>query len=1417
MEFTITRMPSPNEPTALELGEFVVTKMPESGDVFDAARDVTYGFSQGFNEGLDSIVNAPYNLMRAGAGALGYDMAPARNLISEAVNTNQHLDSTAGRMARTAGEVTGASVPFVAAPMGLAMRPAAAVAPSAKIATPAIAPQTTTQAVGHEIMQGIRSNPVGAAQMEAASAAGAGLATATAREAGAGPVGEMIAGVAGGFAPALGPAARSLVRPDAIQAPRSTPGGGPVDQGAAEGFPAGPGGGQAKQPPVASSATQQEAIRAYHGSPHEFDRFDASKIGTGEGDEVIARGLYFSGSKEFGDEYFGSLSQRQMTLNGEPMIDGSVEQQLAQAKLDGTLDDMEYGIRSARDAVKATPVPGKAEAEAMFSTPEKLAARRQNLLDEHEANLRTIAEIRKGNVSKTGALYDVDLNVTPDELIVWEKPLSAHPAKVQQALRSLGVTDGKLTGAEAHEALAARLGGSEQAANALKGKGVQGVSYSASIDPARPAPLGVRDPNANADVRNYVIFDDQRVKINSRNGKPVASGGRPANVAPTATPGRIVTPDGSMEINAAPVLIELDELKLAGGKFQPRDRSRDEYVQEARERASRLDPSRLGPERVSDSGAPIIMEDGTIISGNGRALSISEIYRNPNLAAQREAYRASLGPEAANMRQPVRVMRSQLAGEEAERFAAASNTPRAARMSATERARVDAKALGDDFKLYQGGEFDAPQNIDFMRAFIAKAVPAAERASISKDGRLTKEGIDRMRSAVLASAFDDADTLSRLLESADDNVRGLTGAMADAAPVLAALRADITGGHVLPGLDPTGNIQDAVKLIASLRARGVTPQQHFAQVDAFNSVPQGVESWVRALYADDLGNQLSRAQITAMLRAYADEAGKHAPGGLFPDLTTGGDVLRVARNAVKQQSGDAIPAQAGPTMPDGRTLPPPEGQLAPPSAPSGGGKVELPPETGPNRAKRAELPSYLSRSFEAKSLPTRDELIAASERTKVPVSKAAASDSDFTRRIAAGVSDTVMAGSPLRRAAAQTLDAIQRETEKILHAFGSGDKHVAGKAVSLAMREWIAGGSKEVTEKLYKQVAKSFDKKVMSPVAKLKAVADDLARDIAESTSEVNQKALDLIEGALKKPGGMSYDGLIKLRQDIGARFDGSMIPEPGTPIPALKRIYGALSDDLHGLVFKSGGEEALNRYLRAERVNQLAAQKRKELAEIVGQNRIAPNAPEHVVDSILGMASSKKSGDLSGLLEARKIVGSDAWNELASHAISRMGFTDTGFSAERFFTAYSNLTENGRRVLFGSTGKEDLKRALDDIATIASRANTLERLRNKSGTFTSASAVNFLASGIGFLFHPLTTAAPLLGSYGLARILAKPATAQQVSRWAQARLKLAEAPSRSAHLQYSLVSRALAHAIAKETGEDEDQIAQSLLAAGAE
>ena len=114
------------------------------------------------------------------------------------------------------------------------------------------------------------------------------------------------------------------------------------------------------------------------------------------------------------------------------------------------------------------------------------------------------------------------------------------------------------------------------------------------------------------------------------------------------------------------VVVDLKDLKQATGRLQIRDRSRQESRDEARRRAQELDVDQITENsRTSDTGAPIIAPDGTIISGNGRVLTMTEVYSIQNQGLSRyptqlKAYQEKLKqifPDAANFEKPILVRR----------------------------------------------------------------------------------------------------------------------------------------------------------------------------------------------------------------------------------------------------------------------------------------------------------------------------------------------------------------------------------------------------------------------------------------------------------------------------------------------------------------------------------------------------------------------------------------------------------------------------------------------------------------------------------------------------------------------------------------------------------------------------------------
>ena len=48
---------------------------------------------------------------------------------------------------------------------------------------------------------------------------------------------------------------------------------------------------------------------ADHGSPHSFDKFDMSKIGTGEGAQAYGHGLYFADNEGVAKSYRENLAE----------------------------------------------------------------------------------------------------------------------------------------------------------------------------------------------------------------------------------------------------------------------------------------------------------------------------------------------------------------------------------------------------------------------------------------------------------------------------------------------------------------------------------------------------------------------------------------------------------------------------------------------------------------------------------------------------------------------------------------------------------------------------------------------------------------------------------------------------------------------------------------------------------------------------------------------------------------------------------------------------------------------------------------------------------------------------------------------------------------------------------------------------
>ena len=213
-------------------------------------------------------------------------------------------------------------------------------------------------------------------------------------------------------------------------------------------------------------------IRAYHGSPHDFDRFSMDKIGTGEGAQAYGHGLYFAEREGVARSYRDALAKDNMSVVG--LSDGArkwLDGMMAEVP-DATLADMEDYARNLYD-------PWDADSPKSAISNEIIDA------------------LQAGEIpsAPNGRMYEVDINASPDEFLDWDKPLSEQPEAIQNAIKSTETYKHYLAGNEA---------GRMQHPDTYPGS--RWISFlqdeAARVDEAMSAPLPSALPDSRASWRS---------------------------------------------------------------------------------------------------------------------------------------------------------------------------------------------------------------------------------------------------------------------------------------------------------------------------------------------------------------------------------------------------------------------------------------------------------------------------------------------------------------------------------------------------------------------------------------------------------------------------------------------------------------------------------------------------------------------------------------------------------------------------------------------------------------------------------------------------------------------------------------------------------------------------------------------------
>jgi len=156
------------------------------------------------------------------------------------------------------------------------------------------------------------------------------------------------------------------------------------------------GGGRIVQPTPMGEIAAPQGIRAYHSSPHDFDRFDMSKVGAGEGAQVYGHGLYFAEN---------------------PAVSGQGGQ---------------YWQQFARQFEGPEGAAARVLQDRGFNRDKAINSIRTSLASEYldpvdRARLEPALRLLESGKPVGPRTYEVNIAAKPEQFLDWDKPITEQP------------------------------------------------------------------------------------------------------------------------------------------------------------------------------------------------------------------------------------------------------------------------------------------------------------------------------------------------------------------------------------------------------------------------------------------------------------------------------------------------------------------------------------------------------------------------------------------------------------------------------------------------------------------------------------------------------------------------------------------------------------------------------------------------------------------------------------------------------------------------------------------------------------------------------------------------------------------------------------------------------------------------------
>lgn len=424
----------------------------------------------------------------------------------------------------------------------------------------------------------------------------------------------------------------------------------------------------------------------------------------------------------------------------------------------------------------------------------------------------------------------------------------------------------------------------------------------------------------------------------------------------------------------------------------------------------------------------------------------------------------------------------------------------------------------------------------------------------------------------------------------------------------------------------------------------------------------------------------------------------------------------------------------------------------------------------------------------------------------VPLPAGLVSDSKATRALTQASRSMPIVGAKIDERVGNTIEAAGNAVNDIAEGMSGGvpDRATAGAGLRPSLQGIIDDNNGRI-DQVYQALRHVIDPDAVTALSRTRVALDSIFKSRIDARMVKPEAGLQDINKLVNN--GASFNGLQRARADVGKIIGlAANNPNPGFNAGDFKRLYAAMTGDMEGVVrINAKGvhpNQAAEVWKQAEGAAAQLVDRNKKV-----QNLLNIKTDEGVVGGIINAAQGK-SGNAKLLMQLRQQMPKQDFEQIVGVGLSELGHNPaTGkFSLEKFGTGYRNLGATAKSILFPDPAH---RKALDGIANLDEVLKASDKYINKSGTGRvdtltkiiggGGAVAGALASGnIAAVFAGLVTGA---GGFGLAKYLARPATASALAKWMHVARNAPRVPGPARQAMLAMASRNLINNVPDITG----------------